>query len=1080
MPFGDAIAAAAETTEASPVNSNISNKSNSISTNTSGTPSSVVFQEMKPQFDTQVSALSDRDPCSAPATPAPTTPAVVTRIIDAPSAPPMPVKSSFNNNTRNNINGKETSSVSIKTSVTFGGQPELAPLPIPTLDETMEKFLRSIEALQADDDAMARAQSKRIVVDFFRDEGPALQKLLLEYDRRGREAGEIGSYVEEFWNDSYLAPDSSVVLNLNPFFVLEDSPDPKIAKHPIKRAASLCFASVKLASQLRFENLKPDTFKGKALCMDQFKSLFSTARIPMRNAKDAIHVFEDSNHLAVMCRGKVYYFQVLWPDGHVAVDEGDIVDILTAIHSHAQEEGEEATKNGTSVLDPIAIRAQQSIGVLTSLPRKEWAMAREELIQHSSKNEESLKIIDSALFVLVLDDYIPQNKHDAAANMLHGSYLLKQYSLVDQDNNKDNSNTYDSDGGSSSDPSYPTRGGSISQAGTGGPNNADWLVFSDYQAGSCCNRWYDKMQIIVCGDGTAGINFEHSAIDGHTALRFVSDVYAETVISFAQSITKLVAAHDVIPHVISAKVHRAATALDAEGRATLDVFPKKLHFEIPDSVQRKIYYAETALGDEIVASETFVLEFKEYGKSFITRNKMSPDSFVQMSMMLAYYKLYGRIVCAYEPVLTKNFYHGRTEAMRPATMEARRLCQLFTDCKATAQEKIAALQNATKVHSQLVRECSQGKGVDRHLFALRSIAEKNGLPIPAFFHSKPWKLLNHTVLSTSNCGNPALAGFGFGPVVPDGLGIGYIIKDHQLHYSISSKHRQTRRYAYTLESVLRDMAKLFLDTTKTNQVGAALRAANTSATQPRQHLKNLPVHMISYDSYGDLWGESDAPDLPSTKVASQSAMTTVETKEESISPKADPPTQRWSAEELAEIAEEIFELSLNDKKMDNAAAPNAEESSSTPVLVAASGDDGAPPPGVRPKRRGSKDSIPIIPGRPGSNVSNLDAIFSDAGNPPVLQKTVAVSPAPTATAAGAASSSRREHRCNLVNHPARSHSHSRLVGPAQRQQSFKYSELSQKGVTIEMDRGKNPKHHHHHHHHHNHDEEKQIANPPPP
>ena len=40
------------------------------------------------------------------------------------------------------------------------------------------------------------------------------------------------------------------------------------------------------------------------------------------------------------------------------------------------------------------------------------------------------------------------------------------------------------------------------------------------------NQWYDKIQIIVCEDGSAGVNFEHWAIDGHTALRFVSDVFA--------------------------------------------------------------------------------------------------------------------------------------------------------------------------------------------------------------------------------------------------------------------------------------------------------------------------------------------------------------------------------------------------------------------------------------------------------------------------------------------------------------------------------------------------------------------------
>lgn len=30
---------------------------------------------------------------------------------------------------------------------------------------------------------------------------------------------------------------------------------------------------------------------------------------------------------------------------------------------------------------------------------------------------------------------------------------------------------------------------------------------------------YDKLQIIVCANGEAGINFEHTGVDGHTVLR---------------------------------------------------------------------------------------------------------------------------------------------------------------------------------------------------------------------------------------------------------------------------------------------------------------------------------------------------------------------------------------------------------------------------------------------------------------------------------------------------------------------------------------------------------------------------------
>lgn len=154
---------------------------------------------------------------------------------------------------------------------------------------------------------------------------------------------------------------------------------------------------------------------------------------------------------------------------------------------------------------------------------------------------------------------------------------------------------------------------------------------------------------------------------------------------------------------------------------------------------------------------------------------MSPDSFVQLSMQLANYRLYGKIVSQYEPVLTKSFYHGRTEAMRTATEEAAKFCKLWLDPKATNEEKLEALRVATQRHSAGVKLAASGKGLERHLFALMKIAEKNDIPTPDFFSSDAFKKLNHTVLSTSNCGNPSLRLFGFGPVVQDGFGIGKIL-----------------------------------------------------------------------------------------------------------------------------------------------------------------------------------------------------------------------------------------------------------------------------------------------------------------
>ena len=48
------------------------------------------------------------------------------------------------------------------------------------------------------------------------------------------------------------------------------------------------------------------------------------------------------------------------------------------------------------------------------------------------------------------------------------------------------------------------------------------MMIGCVQIGTCTNRWYDKLQIIVTADGAAGINFEHTGVDGHTVLRYVS------------------------------------------------------------------------------------------------------------------------------------------------------------------------------------------------------------------------------------------------------------------------------------------------------------------------------------------------------------------------------------------------------------------------------------------------------------------------------------------------------------------------------------------------------------------------------
>jgi len=71
-------------------------------------------------------------------------------------------------------------------------------------------------------------------------------------------------------------------------------------------------------------------------------------------------------------------------------------------------------------------------------------------------------------------------------------------------------------------------------------------------------------------------------------------------------------------------------------------------------------------------------------------------------------------------------------------------------------------------------------------------------------HSFP-VLLGSSVLSTSNCGSDALRSFGFGPVVSDGLGLGYMIHSKAIPVTVSSFQKEAGAYATQLENSLREM-----------------------------------------------------------------------------------------------------------------------------------------------------------------------------------------------------------------------------------------------------------------------------------
>ena len=155
-------------------------------------------------------------------------------------------------------------------------------------------------------------------------------------------------------------------------------------------------------------------------------------------------------------------------------------------------------------------------------------------------------------------------------------------------------------------------------------------------------------------------------------------------------------------------------------------------------------------------------------------------------------------------------------------MATRHACELFHKEDSNPDQLYEAMQECTKVHNQLTKEAAMGElvewcrkllwwryfyletkwhdilhvtlcftwrdilhvtwyftcdviflgqGWDRHLFAMKYYAEKKGY-VPPFFQDPNYLKINRIILSTSTVSSPALQMGGFGPVIPEGYGVG--------------------------------------------------------------------------------------------------------------------------------------------------------------------------------------------------------------------------------------------------------------------------------------------------------------------
>eukprot|EP01126_Amoeba_proteus_P053179 TRINITY_DN646_c2_g1_i2.p1 TRINITY_DN646_c2_g1~~TRINITY_DN646_c2_g1_i2.p1 ORF type:complete len:453 (-),score=85.44 TRINITY_DN646_c2_g1_i2:94-1452(-) len=315
-------------------------------------------------------------------------------------------------------------------------------------------------------------------------------------------------------------------------------------------------------------------------------------------------------------------------------------------------------------------------------------------------------------------------------------------------------------------------------------------------AASGIDRWYDKIfNLIVYENSKVAALLEHTPCDAPIITSWTDDVSRE-----------IWNTNPDVPLLRPISTSRLPTP------TRLDWNLSAQHLQQLDEAYQKHRQVE-------VTKDYHALFFEDYGTSFLKEHKMSPDTYVQLALQLAYYKLHQETPATYESAHTRMFKHGRTECVRTQSVEIQKWVEAMGSTNVPVPTKHLLLLIASDLHKKMMKEAVSGKGIDRHLFGMKLVSLKKGddEPLPAIYGDKAMALSLHHKLSTSNVPGSTLYG-GFGNVVPDGYGACYVLKKERIDVSICSDHTcpntSSAKFASSLTESFREMAQLLVQIKK--------------------------------------------------------------------------------------------------------------------------------------------------------------------------------------------------------------------------------------------------------------------------
>uniref|UniRef100_A0A671Q1X3 carnitine O-palmitoyltransferase n=1 Tax=Sinocyclocheilus anshuiensis TaxID=1608454 RepID=A0A671Q1X3_9TELE len=281
----------------------------------------------------------------------------------------------------------------MQTPMLYSFQNSLPHLPVPSVKDTMRRYLESVQPLLSDEEHR-RMQS--LALDFEKNLGPKLQWYLK------LKSWWASNYVSDWWEEYiYLRGRGPIMVNSN-YYVMDF-----LYAFPTHlqaaRAGNIIHAIMLYRRKLDRAQIKPLMLQNTIpMCSSQYERMFNTSRIPGIET-DTVQHMSDSRHIVVHHRGR--YFKVwMFYDGRLLLPR-------------EIEQQMERILADTSEPQP----GEETLAALTAGDRVPWACARNAYLRHG-KNKKSLDTVEKAAFFVTLDDteQRPESLDHYAKSLLHG------------------------------------------------------------------------------------------------------------------------------------------------------------------------------------------------------------------------------------------------------------------------------------------------------------------------------------------------------------------------------------------------------------------------------------------------------------------------------------------------------------------------------------------------------------------------------------------------------------------------------------------------------------------------------------